>query len=106
MFGCLIAFAVAAFAGGIALALSCAGSCARAGVALYAAGGPVSGLFAAVAGELPIAWPLDLTVWILVAFAVARRADRPDARLGRSALAVIGFALVYGLGISLLVTPV
>ncbi len=98
--GGLLAFAAAAFAGGLALTLSCTGVCARAGIALYAAGGPVSGLFAALAGELPVAWPLDLTLWIVVAVLVARRPERR-----RAILATLGTALLYGAVIALLVAP-
>jgi len=100
VFAVLLAFAAAAFGGGLALALSCTGLCGRAGVALYAAGGPVSGLFAAVAGELPVAWPLDLTVWIVVAAAVARRTAP-----WRGVAATVGAALAYGAVVAALVAP-
>lgn len=103
LFAVIFAFAAAALGGGLALTLSCTGACARFGLVLYAAGGPVSGLFAVLAGELPIAWPLDLTVWIVVAIALARRFP---GRTARTLGIVVGAALVYGAVLSALIERV
>ncbi len=94
----LAVFAVVSVSVGLYLVLGagCSGACERLGFTLYAAGAPVSGLFAAVAGELPLAWMTDLGLWIVVSVGAARLVERRRLRAGRVTASIIGIALVYG----------
>jgi len=68
------------------------------------AGGPVTGLVTSVGGDLAFSWPLDLTVWTVLGFFVARYAEQP--RKYRWAIgAVLAAALVLGVATGLLVEP-
>ena len=68
------------------------------------AGGPVTGLLTSVGGDLAFSWPLDLTVWVVAGFAVARSAD--DPRRYRFLIgAVMVAALVLGVGTGLMIEP-
>ncbi|HKZ29777.1 MAG TPA: hypothetical protein VJ482_09070 [Acidimicrobiia bacterium] len=77
---------------------------------------PVSALFTVLGAALSsgssdflLAWPVDLGVWLAVAFVASRSATRKNLNLRAYAfvfLVVIGVALVYGLALSLLVEPV
>jgi len=102
--GILLAFAVAAVTIGLSILLSddVSGGLERIGFIAYASGAPVSGLFAALAGGLPLTLYLDVIVWMLVAFAVVRLVERgrsPRRLIGT----VIGVAVVFGIVISSLV---
>jgi hypothetical protein len=68
------------------------------------AGGPVTGLVTSIGGDLAFSWPLDLTVWTVLGFFVARYADRP-ARFRFAIGAVILGALILGTATGLLVEP-
>lgn len=68
------------------------------------AGGPVTGLVTSVGGDLAFSWPLDLTVWTVLGFFVARYADRPE-RYRFVIGGVIIVALILGTGMGLLVEP-
>jgi hypothetical protein len=68
------------------------------------AGGPVTGLVTSVGGDLAFSWPLDLTVWTVLGFFVARYADRPE-RYRFAIGGVIIVALILGTGMGLLVEP-
>jgi hypothetical protein len=102
--GALLAFAVTAVGVGLFLILGEDPSPAAetVGLALYAAGAPVSGIFAAIAGDLPLTLWLDIVVWVLAGAGVTRLAERGFG-LARPILVVIGAALVLGLGISSLI---
>ncbi len=68
------------------------------------AGGPVTGLVTSIGGDLAFSWPLDLTVWTVLGFFVARYAEQPQKY--RFAIgAVILAALILGVGTGLLVEP-
>lgn len=68
------------------------------------AGGPVTGLVTSVGGDLAFSWPLDLTVWTVLGFFVARYADRPERYRFMIGAVIVG-ALVLGTGTGLLVEP-
>ena len=68
------------------------------------AGGPVTGLLTSLGGDLAFSWPLDLTVWTVLGFFVARYADEP-ARYRFMVGLVIAAALILGLATGLLVEP-
>lgn len=76
--------------------LSCTGLCETAGLALYGAGGPVSGLFAALAGGLVLAWPVDITLWIVLAFGAIKLAGARRIPLRRVAFSVLAGAVLWG----------
>ncbi len=98
----LLGFAVVAVSTGLTLVLrdGCAGACETIGFTLYAAGAPISGLFAVLAGELPLAYLTDIALWIAVAAGTARLVERRRLQVLRTVTAVIGIALVYGLAAS------
>lgn len=68
------------------------------------AGGPVTGLVTSIGGDLAFSWPLDLTVWTVLGFLVARYAERPE-RYRFLIGTVIIIALILGAGMGLLVEP-
>lgn len=98
----LAAFVVAGATIGVSLGLrtGCDAACEAVGFTLYAGALPVSGVFAALAGDLPVAWPLDATLWIIVSLAVGRLAERRRVGVPRMALWAIAVALVYGFVLS------
>jgi hypothetical protein len=102
--GAFLAFAVAAVAIGLTLILgdNPSPTAEAVGLALYAAGAPVSGVFAALAGDLPLTLYLDVLVWVLAAAGVSRLVER-GRPVGRSVLSVIGAALVLGFIVSNLI---
>ena len=102
--GILLAFATGATALGLSILLrdDVSDVLERVGFVAYASGAPVSGLFAALAGGLPLTLYLDVLVWVLAAFGVVRLVERGRS-LPRLVLAVIGVALVFGVAISTLV---
>ena len=102
--GALLSFAVAAVAIGLTLILGDdpSATAETVGLALYAAGAPVSGVFAAMAGDLPLTLYLDVVVWVLAGAGVTRLADRGRG-LPKPLLGVIGAALVFGFAVSTLI---
>jgi hypothetical protein len=95
-FAFLTAFVVIAGVVGVSMALGpgCIGACETTGFALYGAALPISALFAITAGDLPIAWPLDVTFWLVNAFASSRLSERT----GRSLATVVGATILIALG--------
>lgn len=96
--GVLATFVVIAATVGVTLALgdNCDGICETAGFTLYASALPVSALFAFFAGDLPVAWPLDATFWVIASFAIGRYAERQRITVPAAAIKAIVVALVYG----------
>ena len=102
--GVLIAFGVLATGTGLLLALGDGGRLTQQiGFALYGAGAPISGLFAVMAGELPLAPFTDVIVWLVLAVFAARASDRRGAPLARVLMIVIAGAGVLGLVVSFLI---
>ena len=82
---------------------TCEGGCETLALTLLYAGLPVSAVFSVLFGDLVVAWPLDITFWVVMGFLLARRSDRRGGSvLGPVLLAVI-LALGYGLVLSTLV---
>ena len=106
--GLLVAFVVVAATIGVTLALgdSCDGICETAGFTLYAAALPMSALFAFFAGDLPIAWPLDATFWIIASFLIGRYAEQREMSVPAAVVRAIVVALVYGFVIALFLESV
>lgn len=94
----LAAFATAAAVAGVSMALNpaCTSVCETTGFTLYGAGLPISVIFAATAGELPVALPLDLTAWVTVSALVSRYAERRRMTVLAAAVRVMVLALIYG----------
>lgn len=94
----LVGFAVMATSTGLALTLADAPSAAgeRFGLTLYAAGAPISGLFAVLAGELPVAPLTDIVVWIVAAVFATRLSDRRGTPLWKPLVVIVATALVWG----------
>lgn len=82
---------------------SCDTGCQTLALTLLYAGLPVSAVFGVFFGELVVAWPLDVTFWVLTAFFVARLADRRDRSVMGAVVITVVIALVYGLVLSTLV---
>ena len=106
--GLLIAFVVVAATAGVSLALgdNCDRICETGGFTLYASALPVSALFAFFAGELPVAWPLDATFWVIASFAIGRYAERQRVTVPAAVIRAIGIALVYGFVVALFLDSV
>ncbi|MEX2654198.1 MAG: hypothetical protein WD532_04110 [Acidimicrobiia bacterium] len=102
--GVLIAFGVVATSIGLLLALSDGGRLTQQfGFALYGAGAPVSGIFAAIAGELPLAPFTDVIVWLVLAVGATRASERLGIPISRVLGVVISAALTLGLVVSFLI---
>ena len=81
----------------------CTGACETLGLSLLYAGLPVSAVFGVLFGDLVVAWPLDMTVWVVIGFALARLSDNRGRSVVGLVLAAIVVALLYGLVLSQLV---
>lgn len=102
--GVLVAFGVVATGIGLTLALGDGGRFTQQlGFAFYGAGAPISGIFAAIAGELPLAPFTDVVVWLVLAVFAARASDRRGAPLARVLMVVIAGAGILGLVVSFLI---
>jgi hypothetical protein len=94
----LLGWAAAIGALGLAMVLSegCTGACDSIGLSLFYAAAPVSALFGVLGGGIPVAWPLDIGVWVLAGWGAASwggRLRRPPWRL---AVGLALTALLYG----------
>ena len=79
---------------------SCEALCQDLGFTLLYAGTPISAIFGVVFGDLVVAWPLDITMWVVLGFLLAKYADnRGRSVLGPALLAIV-IALIYGLVLS------
>jgi hypothetical protein len=81
----------------------CDGVCETLGLTLLYAGGPVSALFGIFTDSVIVAWPLDLILWVVLGFGVARFAQDRSRPLWGPLLALLAFFLAYGLVLSQLV---
>lgn len=101
--GLLTAFVAIAATVGVSMALGsgCDGICETAGFTLYASALPISALFAFFAGDLPVAWPLDTTFWVIASFLIGRFAERRRMTVPAAAARAIVIAVVYGFVIAL-----
>lgn len=79
---------------------TCTGSCDTLAVTFLYAGLPISAVFGVFFGDLVVAWPLDITFWVLIGFGIARLSGRRDRRVLGSILLTILLALAYGLVLS------
>ncbi len=70
------------------------------GLTLLYAGGPISAALGVVFGGLWVAWPLEITRWVVVGFTTARWAEKRSRGVLGVALVIVIVALVYGLVLS------
>lgn len=94
----LLAWATAVGGIGLSLVLSsgCTGACDGIGVSLFYAAAPASALFGVLGGGIPVAWPLDILIWILAGLGAASWAGRLRTPVWRLTVAVAVGALIYG----------
>ena len=106
--GMLVLFVAIAATVGVTLALgdNCDGFCETAGFTLYASALPVSALFAFFAGDLPVAWPLDVTFWVIASFVIGRYAERQRMTVPAAVIRVVFVALAYGFVVALFLESV
>lgn len=98
----LLGFGVVFMVAGLNLSnqQACAGLCEDMALTLLYAGGPISALLGVVFGGVWVAWPLEITLWVVVGFASARIAARRSTGVLGVALVIVVIALVYGLVLS------
>jgi hypothetical protein len=100
--GLLLGFAAVFMAAGLVLTRQpdCQGLCETGAITLLYAGGPISALLGVVFGGVIVAWPLDVTLWVVLGFFTARMAERRRVPASVAALLIVAAALVYGLVLS------
>lgn len=81
----------------------CDGACATLAPTLLYAGLPISAIFGVVSGDLVVAWPLDITFWVVIAFVVTRISEKRVRTPGVGSVIAIAVALIYGLVLSMMV---
>lgn len=101
----LLAFGIVFFAAGLTMINRevCVGLCETLGLTLLYAGGPVSALFGIFSDSVIVAWPLDVIVWVVLGFGVARLASNRRIQPWGPLLALVAAFLIYGLVLSQLV---
>jgi hypothetical protein len=79
---------------------SCVDGCATVAETLLFAGLPISAVFSVLSGDLVLAWPLDITLWVVSGFLLARLTDSRNRNVLGAVLMVVLAALAYGLVLS------
>ena len=100
--GFLLGFGIALFAIGLTLINRdpCSGLCEALGLTSLYAGGPISAIFGVFTDTVVAAWPLDVTLWVVLGFGVARLKAARNAPLLGMSLLILLIAVVYGLVLS------
>ena len=95
----LLGFAIVFMAVGLTLTGQddCTGACETFGLTLLYAGGPISAALGVFFGWVLVAWPLEVTLWVVVGFTSARWAEKHERGVLGVALTIVLIALVYGL---------
>lgn len=102
--GVLLGFAIVSTALGLTLALGDGSpGVQQLGFAFYGAGAPISGVFAAIAGELPLAPFTDAILWLVAAVGATSLAERRSMPLPRVLWSIVAVALSIGVVISFLI---
>ncbi|HUG08569.1 MAG TPA: hypothetical protein VMP13_06710 [Acidimicrobiia bacterium] len=81
----------------------CADGCETVALTLLYAGLPISAVFGVFFGDLVVAWPLDVTIWVVIGFLVARLSESRSRGVLFGVFATVILALGYGLVLSSLV---
>lgn len=82
---------------------TCVGGCETIALTLLYAGLPVSAALGVFFGDLVLAWPLDITLWVVIGFLAARWADHRGRNVLGAVLVVVLLVAGYGLVLSSLV---
>lgn len=82
---------------------SCTEGCETLALTLLYAGLPISAAIGVFFGDLVVAWPLDITLWVVIGFLLARWADNRRRNILGVVLATVIVAGAYGLVLSSLV---
>lgn len=100
--GSLVGLALVFMAIGLTLVndRTCEAGCETLGLTLLYAGLPLSAVFGMVSGDLVIAWPLDITLWVVLGFLLARSADNRNRSVLGAVLISVLIAQGYGLVLS------
>ena len=101
--GILVAVCLAFIGIGIPLVTSPDGldACRVASETTLFAGTPISAIFNMVfGGDLVVAWPLEITLWVVVGFLLARYADNRGRSVLGPVMVVLVVTLTYGLVLS------
>lgn len=103
--GILVGLGLAFLAIGLALIddRTCQGACETLALTLLYAGLPISAVLGVLFGDLVLAWPLDITFWVVVGFLLARFSDNRQRKILGVVLITVAVALGYGLVLSSLV---
>ena len=103
--GFLLGFGSALFAIGLTVVNqeSCSSLCETLGLTSLYAGGPLSAIFGVLTDSVVAAWPLDVTLWVVLGFGVARLKANRHTPLWGAVLVVMLVAVAYGLVLSQLV---
>jgi hypothetical protein len=98
----LLGFGIVFFAIGLTLINRdlCSGACETVGLTLLYAGGPISAIIGIVSDSVIVAWPLDVTLWVILGFGVARFTGNREIRPWVPLLGVVVLFLLYGLVLS------
>ena len=101
----LLAFGIVFFATGLTMINrdACAGLCENLGLTLLYAGGPISALFGIFSDSVIVAWPLDVILWVVLGFGVARYASNRRIQPWGPLVGLLALFLIYGLVLSQLV---
>jgi len=78
----------------------CTDSCETLGLTLLYAGGPISAALGVFFGGVWVAWPLEVTLWVILGFLSARWAESRGRGVLGVALVILILALIYGLVLS------
>ena len=78
----------------------CIGTCETLGLTLLYAGGPISAAIGVIFGGVWVAWPLEITLWVVTGFGSARWAENHSKGVLGVALIILFVALAYGLVLS------
>jgi len=79
---------------------SCDGGCQTLALTALYGGLPVSAALGVFFGDLILAWPLDITMWVVLGFLLARWCDRHRRNVFGAVLIVVILSLAYGLVLS------
>lgn len=100
--GLLVALGLAFMAIGLTLVNdpTCEGGCETLALTLLYAGLPVSAVFGVFFGDVVVAWPLDITFWVVIGFLLARWSDNRGRNVLGAILVAVVLAAGYGLVLS------
>jgi hypothetical protein len=82
---------------------TCDSGCETLAFTLLFSGLPISAVFSVLFGDLVVAWPLDITFWVVIGFLLARFSDNRGRSVLGAVIITVALALGYGLVLSSLV---